>query len=94
MTILFRVCRGLRAAPNALSQFELRFSFTFVLVFPVYRISAKGASGRNPHEIKGLCISFTIVLYFALARRTFVCFVPSGGVQGPYLCAKMLLFSA
>jgi hypothetical protein len=53
MTILFRVCRGLRAAPNALSQFGLRFSFTFVLVFPVYRISAKGARVENPHETKG-----------------------------------------
>ena len=50
---LFRVCRGLRAAPNALSQFGLRFSFTFVLVFPVYRISAKGARAENPHETKG-----------------------------------------
>ena len=39
-------------------------------------------------------MSFTFVLYFVSARRTFVCFVPSGGVQGPYLCAKMLLFSA
>ena len=86
--------QALRAAPNALSQFELRFSFTFVLVFPVYRISAKGARAENPHETKAQCISFTIVLYFVPARRTFVCFVPSGGVQGPYLCAKMLLFSA
>ena len=94
MTILFRVCRGLRAAPNALSQFGLRFSFTFVLVFPVYRISAKGARAENPHGIKGSCTSFTIVLYFVPTRRTFVCFVLSCGVQGPYLCAKMLLFSA
>ncbi|MBP8053000.1 MAG: hypothetical protein KAY35_04125, partial [Faecalibacterium sp.] len=53
MTILFRVCRGLRAAPNALSQFGLRFSFAFVSAFPVYRISAKGARVENPHETKG-----------------------------------------
>ena len=44
--------QALRAAPNALSQFGLRFSFTFVLVFPVYRISAKGARAENPHGIK------------------------------------------
>ena len=71
-----------------------KFSFTFVLVFPVYRISAKGARAENPHGIRGSCVSFTIVLYFVSAWRTFVCFVLSGGVQGPYLCAKMLLFSA
>ena len=80
------------ANPQGLTEGAV--SFTFVLAFPVYRISAKGARAENPHGIKGSCISFTIVLYFVPARRTFVCFVPSGGVQGPYLCAKMLLFSA
>ena len=95
--------RNLPAMPEPPSPRELAnpqgltegvISFTFVLAFPVYRISAKGARVENPHETKGSCTSFTIVLYFVPARRTFVCFVPSGGVQGPYLCAKMLLFSA
>ena len=39
------------ANPQGLTEGVI--SFTFVLAFPVYRISAKGARVENPHETKG-----------------------------------------